>query len=53
MNFPHKNQFAGSLIGQCLGDALGFVVEYVHRLGLEELPAILVAHPGVVVPAVP
>jgi ADP-ribosylglycohydrolase len=27
VNFPHRNQFAGSLIGQCLGDALGFVVE--------------------------
>ena len=24
---PHKNQFSGCLIGQCLGDALGFVVE--------------------------
>jgi ADP-ribosylglycohydrolase len=27
VNFPHRNQFAGCLIGQCLGDALGFVVE--------------------------
>jgi ADP-ribosylglycohydrolase len=27
VNFPHRDQFAGSLIGQCLGDALGFVVE--------------------------
>lgn len=25
--FPHKDQFSGCLIGQCLGDALGFVVE--------------------------
>jgi ADP-ribosylglycohydrolase len=24
---PHKDQFSGCLIGQCLGDALGFVVE--------------------------
>jgi ADP-ribosylglycohydrolase len=24
---PHKEQFSGCLIGQCLGDALGFVVE--------------------------
>ena len=27
MSVPHKNQFSGCLIGQCLGDALGFVVE--------------------------
>ena len=25
--FPHKDQFSGCLVGQCLGDALGFVVE--------------------------
>ena len=25
--FPHRDQFSGCLIGQCLGDALGFVVE--------------------------
>jgi len=25
--FPHKDQFSGCLIGQCLGDALGFAVE--------------------------
>ena len=24
---PHRDQFSGCLIGQCLGDALGFVVE--------------------------
>ena len=24
---PHKDQFSGCLVGQCLGDALGFVVE--------------------------
>src|SRR5438046_2927285 len=24
---PRREQFAGALIGQCLGDALGFVVE--------------------------
>lgn len=24
---PHKDQYSGCLIGQCLGDALGFVVE--------------------------
>ncbi len=24
---PHKDQFSGCLIGQCLGDAIGFVVE--------------------------
>ncbi len=24
---PHKDQFSGCLIGQCLGDAVGFVVE--------------------------
>ncbi len=27
MSKPYKEQFSGSLIGQCLGDALGFVVE--------------------------
>ncbi|OGW38498.1 MAG: crystallin J1 [Nitrospirae bacterium RBG_13_39_12] len=27
MMLPHKDQFSGCLIGQCLGDALGFVVE--------------------------
>lgn len=27
MNRPHESQFVGCLIGQCLGDALGFVVE--------------------------
>ena len=27
MTIPAEDQFAGSLIGQCLGDALGFVVE--------------------------
>jgi len=27
MNRPHESQFTGCLIGQCLGDALGFVVE--------------------------
>ena len=25
--FPHQDQFSGCLIGQCLGDATGFVVE--------------------------
>lgn len=27
MSFPSKERFSGSLIGQCLGDALGFPVE--------------------------
>lgn len=27
MGAPHLNQFAGCLIGQCLGDAFGFIVE--------------------------
>jgi ADP-ribosylglycohydrolase len=27
MRHPRKEQFSGSLIGQCLGDALGFIVE--------------------------
>jgi len=27
MTLPHKDQFSGCLIGQCLGDAAGFVVE--------------------------
>lgn len=27
MRVPHKEQFSGCLVGQCLGDALGFVVE--------------------------
>lgn len=27
MILPHKDQFSGCLVGQCLGDALGFVVE--------------------------
>jgi hypothetical protein len=26
-SIPREQQFSGSLIGQCLGDALGFVVE--------------------------
>jgi hypothetical protein len=26
-SIPREQQFTGSLIGQCLGDALGFVVE--------------------------
>ncbi|HPJ94839.1 MAG TPA: ADP-ribosylglycohydrolase family protein [Deltaproteobacteria bacterium] len=31
MNIPKKEQFSGCLIGQCLGDALGFPVEgYPH-----------------------
>jgi len=24
---PHRDQFSGCLIGQCVGDATGFVVE--------------------------
>jgi len=27
MGLPDTNRFAGCLIGQCLGDALGFIVE--------------------------
>jgi ADP-ribosylglycohydrolase len=27
MHLPHQSQFTGCLIGQCLGDALGFIVE--------------------------
>lgn len=47
-NVPTKEQFEGCLIGQCLGDALGFVVEgqppEVCRKYVEE--ALSEGHPG-------
>ena len=27
MNIPRRSQFSGCLIGQCVGDAAGFIVE--------------------------
>jgi ADP-ribosylglycohydrolase len=47
-NLPTKEQFEGCLIGQCVGDALGFVVEgqpsEVCREYVEE--ALSEGHPG-------
>ena len=56
MKPPDSGQFIGSLIGQCLGDAMGFPVEgqnyqvcrdYVREL-IEEGP-VLKARPGFVI----
>ena len=41
MNLPQESQFAGCLIGQCLGDAMGFIVKgyppYVCRRYVDEV----------------
>jgi ADP-ribosylglycohydrolase len=56
MNLPHESQFTGCLIGQCVGDSLGFVVEgaapaicqqYVNKtLRAEKVPQRTSCHVG-------